>query len=126
MVLDPTDPNRRSAGSFFLNPVVSIDDADRISEQAAREGLVAAPAEVPHFDAGPGRVKLAAAWLVERAGFTKGTRRGAIGISTRHALCLVHHGGGTTVELLAFAAEIQARVLDRFGVALEREPQLLA
>lgn len=125
MVLDPDDPNRRSVGSFFLNPVVSLADADRIVEQAAREGLVADPSEVPRFGARPGHAKLAAGWLVEKAGFAKGTRRGAIGISSKHALCLVHHGGGTTRELLAFADEIRARVRDRFGVVLEREPQLL-
>jgi len=125
MVLDPEDPNRRSAGSFFVNPVVSVADADRIAEQAARDGLVAAPSEVPRFAAGPERVKLAAGWLVEKAGIAKGSRRGAIGVSSKHALCLVHHGGGTTTELLAFANEIRARVEDRFGVVLEREPQLL-
>jgi UDP-N-acetylmuramate dehydrogenase len=125
MVLDPEDPNRRSAGSFFLNPVVSVAEADRIAEQAARDGLVAAPSEVPRFTAGPERVKLAAGWLVEKAGIAKGSRRGAIGVSSKHALCLVHHGGGTTTELLAFANEIRARVEDRFGVVLEREPQLL-
>jgi UDP-N-acetylmuramate dehydrogenase len=125
MVLDPDDSNRRSAGSFFLNPVVAFADADRVAEQAVREGLVAHPSEVPRFDAGGGRVKLAAGWLVEKAGFAKGTRRGPIGISSKHALCLVHHGGGTTAQLLAFAEEIQSRVQDRFGVSLEREPQIL-
>lgn len=125
MVLDPEDPNRRSAGSFFLNPVVSLADADRIAQQAVLDGLVAAPEEVPRFAAGPDRVKLAAGWLIENAGVVKGTRRGAIGVSSKHALCLVHHGGGTTTELLAFATEIQARVEDRFGVVLEREPRLL-
>ena len=125
MVLDPDDPNRRSAGSFFLNPVVSLAGADRIAEQAALDGLVAVPSEVPRFVAGPDRVKLAAGWLVEKAGIAKGSRRGAIGVSSKHALCLVHHGGGTTTELLAFANEIRARVEDRFGVVLEREPQLL-
>ncbi|KPK17165.1 MAG: hypothetical protein AMJ62_02855 [Myxococcales bacterium SG8_38] len=126
MVLDPNDPNRRSAGSFFLNPVVPVAVADRIAEQAAREGLVARPADCPRFAAEPGLVKLAAGWLIEKAGIAKGTRRGAVGVSSNHALCLVHHGGGTTAELLAFAEEIQARVEARFGVILEREPQFLA
>jgi UDP-N-acetylmuramate dehydrogenase len=70
-------------------------------------------------------VKLAAGWLIENAGIAKGARRGAIGVSTKHALCLVHHGGGTATELLAFAEEIRARVADRFGIELEREPRLL-
>lgn len=125
MVLDPGDPNRRSVGSFFLNPIVTREDADRIAEQAVQQGLAADPSEVPRFETGGGRVKLAAGWLIENAGFAKGTRRGPVGISTKHALCLVHHGGGTTTELLAFATEIQARVQDRFGVVLEREPQIL-
>ena len=81
--------------------------------------------EVPRYPAEDARVKLAAGWLIEKAGIAKGTRRGAIGVSSKHALCLVHHGGGTTAELLAFAEEIRARVFDRFGVRLEREPRLL-
>jgi UDP-N-acetylmuramate dehydrogenase len=70
-------------------------------------------------------VKLAAGWLIEKAGIEKGTRRGPIGVSSKHALALVHHGGGTTAELLAFAAEIRVGVRDRFGINLEQEPRLL-
>jgi UDP-N-acetylmuramate dehydrogenase len=80
---------------------------------------------MPRFEQPDGRVKLAAAWLIERAGFRKGERRGAVGISSRHALSLVHHGGGSTRELLALADEIHARVRERFGVELVREPVLL-
>jgi UDP-N-acetylmuramate dehydrogenase len=125
MVLDPADPNHRSAGSFFTNPVVEVAVADALVEQALREGLVERAAAVPRFPAEAGRVKLAAAWLIEAAGFRKGERRGAVGISSRHALALVHHGGGRTRELLAFAEEIRARVRERFGVVLEREPVLV-
>ena len=126
MVLDANDPNRRSAGSFFLNPIVSRDEAARVAEQALRDGLIAEPREMPAYPSDDGGTKLAAAWLIEQAGIAKGTRRGAVGVSTRHALALVHHGGGTTAELLAFADEIRARVGERFGVELEREPRLLA
>ncbi len=126
MLIDPRDPNRRSAGSFFLNPVVSLEDAERLVEQAIRENLVATADEVPRYPAPGAKVKLAAGWLIEKAGIEKGSRRGAIGVSSQHALALVHHGGGTTAELLAFAEEIRARVSDRFGVTLEREPRLLA
>ena len=80
------------------------------------------PEDVPCFVAPGGEHKLSAGWLIEQSGFAKGTRRGAFGISTRHALALVHHGGGTTRELLTFAAEIQGAVADRFGVELEIEP----
>jgi UDP-N-acetylmuramate dehydrogenase len=126
MVIDPDDPNHRSAGSFFLNPIVSAAHAERVVERALSEHLVATRAEVPWYPVGGGTVKLAAGWLIERAGIPKGSRRGAIGVSTKHALALVHHGGGTTADLLAFADEIQARVRDRFGIELQREPRLLS
>jgi UDP-N-acetylmuramate dehydrogenase len=125
MVLDPTDPNRRSAGSFFTNPIVSDDVAERVIARAVADHLVSAADEVPRFDASPGRTKLAAGWLIERAGFTKGLRRGAVGLSSKHALALVHHGGGTTRELLALAREIQDGVAARFGVDLVLEPVIV-
>lgn len=125
MVFDPSDPNGRSAGSFFTNPVVEPGVAAALVEQALREGLVERADAVPRYPAEGGRVKLAAAWLIEAAGFRKGERRGAVGISSRHALALVHHGGGSTRELLALAAEIEAGVLARFGITLRREPVLV-
>jgi UDP-N-acetylmuramate dehydrogenase len=125
MVLDSDDVNRRSAGSFFLNPIVTSAEAERVVEQALREDLVGAPNEVPQYPSTDGRVKLAAGWLIEKAGIAKGTRRGAFGVSSRHALALVHHGGGTTADLLAFAEEIRGRVRDHFGIDLVREPRVL-
>ena len=117
MVLDPTDPNGRSVGSFFMNPVLSADAFDRLVHRwgAAGEGD-----GIPMFPA-DGRVKVPAAWLIEHAGFGRGYRRGGVGISTRHALALVNHGG-TTAELLALAEAIERAVYERFGVRLEREP----
>ncbi len=97
-----------SAGSFFTNPIVS-------HEQAAQ--VVGAP----QFPSERG-VKLSAAWLIEHAGFAKGTRRGNVGISPKHSLALVNLGGGTTKELLAFADEIQRGVFAEFNVRLEPEP----
>lgn len=120
MVIAPGDPNRRSAGSFFMNPIVSTADADSV---AARAGV--APDAMPRFPAGEGRVKLSAGWLIERAGFPKGTRRGPVGISTAHALALVNLGGARTAELLGLASEIQDAVRQRLGVELVREPVLL-
>jgi UDP-N-acetylmuramate dehydrogenase len=120
MVLRAGDPNRRSAGSFFTNPIVDPATAD----QAARRAGVAVD-QMPRFAAGPGRVKLSAAWLIEHAGFGKGTRRGAVGISTAHALALVNLGGGSAGELLALAAEIRAAVRDRLGITLMPEPVVL-
>jgi UDP-N-acetylmuramate dehydrogenase len=125
MVIDPDDPNRCSAGSFFLNPVVSSAEADRVAAFAVSEGLAPDLGAVPRYPTPSGKVKLAAGWLVEKSGIAKGTRRGAVGVSSNHALALVHHGGGTTTELLAFADEIRSRVEERFGVCLKREPRLL-
>ena len=116
MVLDPADENRRSAGSFFVNPTVAPADADRVDD------LIAEP--MPRYPAGD-RVKLSAAWLIERAGFAKGTRRGNVGISTKHSLAIVNKGGATAAELVAFAAEVRAAVGDRFGVTLHPEPRPL-
>jgi UDP-N-acetylmuramate dehydrogenase len=122
MVIDPADPNRRSVGSFFMNPVVSTEEADRVVAQLLAERTVADAAAVPRFPAGAGHVKLSAAWLIERAGLTRGVRAGAVGISSRHTLALVHHGGGTTRELLALADHVRDTVERRFGVRLQREP----
>jgi UDP-N-acetylmuramate dehydrogenase len=125
MLLDPGDENSRSAGSFFLNPIVGAELAERVAQTAIAAGLIARADELPRYPAADGRVKLAAAWLIERAGFHKGQRRGSFGISSRHALALVHHGGGDSRSLLAFAREIQDGVEQRFGVRLELEPVLL-
>jgi UDP-N-acetylmuramate dehydrogenase len=121
MVLEAGDPNRRNVGSFFTNPVVSPGAAAEVQRRAARHGLP----PVPSWVQADGRVKLAAGFLVEHSGLARGHRVGAVGLSTAHALALVHHGGGTTAELLAFARVVCDRVMAVFGVELEREPQLL-
>jgi UDP-N-acetylmuramate dehydrogenase len=122
MVIEPEDPNRRSAGSFFTNPVVEAAQAESVAAQAVREGIVERADAVPRYPLAGGRVKLPAAWLIEAAGFRKGQRAGAVGISSRHALALVHHGGGTTRELVAFARRVRDGVRDRFGIELQPEP----
>ena len=123
MVLTVGDPNARSVGSFFLNPILGPG-----ALEALRRRLGTMDGPVPTFPAdgaggvgGVGGVKVPAAWLVERAGFAKGYRRGGVGISSNHALALVNHGG-TTGELLALAESIERGVYDRFGIRLEREP----
>jgi UDP-N-acetylmuramate dehydrogenase len=116
MVLDPTDPDTTSAGSFFVNPVVDAAVAARI------QAIAGAP---PRFAAGEGRVKLAAAWLVERAGFAKGWGEGRVGVSRKHALALVNRGGASARELLDVARTIRDGVRARFGVVLEPEPVLV-
>lgn len=107
MVLDPADPDSRSAGSFFTNPIVAAD--------RAVDGC-------PSWPAGEGQLKLSAAWLVQNAGFGRGTRDGHVGTSSRHSLALTTEPGATATELLAFADRIVATVQETFGVTLEREP----
>lgn len=121
MVLSPEDPNRRSAGSFFTNPVVTVQAADAADEVSAA-GKVAA---MPRFPLEDGRVKLSAGWLIEAAGFPRGTTRGRVGLSSRHALALINRGDASAAEVVSFASEIRARVRDRFGVTLVPEPAFL-
>ena len=79
MVIDPADPNRRSAGSFFTNPIVSRELAEQVGERAVARGLAASVGAVPRWDMTDGRVKLAAGWLIEKSGVEKGLRRGNVG-----------------------------------------------
>ncbi len=125
MVLDVGDTNRRSVGSFFLNPVLGAAQLARLEARLAGAGPGIAPRDMPRFPAPGGEVKVSAAWLIEHSGFARGLRRGPVGISSRHTLALVHHGGGTTRQLLALAAEIRAGVAERFGVVLRPEPTFL-
>ena len=124
MVLDPADPDTRSAGSFFTNPVISQAALGALEETArARFGPAAT---VPRFPAGDGQVKVPAAWLIERAGFGKGYSSGAAArISAKHTLALVNPGGGSTRDLLALAAEIRDGVRASFGIELVPEPVLV-
>jgi len=125
MLLDAADPNSRSVGSFFMNPVLSAEAALRVLQTSLAQGVIADESALPRYPQPDGRVKLSAAWLIERSGTHKGERRGPVGVSSRHSLALVHHAGGTSAALLALAAELQARVRATFGVELEREPVLL-
>jgi UDP-N-acetylmuramate dehydrogenase len=120
MLVDPADPDSRSAGSFFKNPLIPLDLYQKLAEQY----------QMPHWwgglnSSGLTMVKLSAAWLVENAGFPKGFRRGAAGVSTKHALALINTGGATAADLAALQAEIVARVQEKFGVSLQREPMLV-
>ncbi|HPS78913.1 MAG TPA: UDP-N-acetylmuramate dehydrogenase [Thermoanaerobaculaceae bacterium] len=122
MLVEPNDPFSRSVGSFFVNPVVDLAIASGVAARAVAGGLVADAQAVPRHDTADGRVKLSAAWLVEKAGFPRGTRRGTVGVSLHHALALVHHGSGTAAELVALARDIRAAVRTRFGIDLQPEP----
>ncbi|HEY4355585.1 MAG TPA: UDP-N-acetylmuramate dehydrogenase [Acidobacteriaceae bacterium] len=117
MVIVPGDPDTRSAGSFFKNPVV---EASALGHVAAAAGV--ADKDVPHWSAGEGRVKLAAAWLLERAGFVKGYGEGSVAISSRHTLALTNRGGARFADVARMEGEIVHAVEEKFGVTLVREP----
>lgn len=120
MLLVEGDPDCRSAGSFFKNPIVS---AERAATIAGSSG-----AQPPQYPAGPdqqGKVKLSAAWLIEEAGFARGYALGRAGISTKHTLALANRGGATATEILALADRIKDAVGRRFEIELQMEPVLL-
>lgn len=115
MLLDPHDPNGRSCGSFFLNPVVAPADVERVRR-------VAAGAPVPTYPQPDGRIKLAAGWLIEQSGFGKGLRDGNVGLSTKHALAIVAHDGARAEDVRRLAERIRTGVHEHFGVSLTPEP----
>jgi UDP-N-acetylmuramate dehydrogenase len=115
MLLDVSDVNGRSCGSFFLNPIVSASDVERVR-------AVAGEVAVPSYPQPDGRVKLAAGWLIEQSGFAKGLRDGNVGLSTKHALAIVAHDGATAAEVARLSQRIRDGVRARFGVELSPEP----
>jgi UDP-N-acetylmuramate dehydrogenase len=117
MVIDGADPDTRSVGSFFTNPVVAGADLERVASRAG-----AAPPSFPQPD---GRMKLPAAWLIERAGFARGDQDGAVGLSTKHTLAIVTREGARAADVVRFAAVVARRVEDTFGVHLRPEPVFL-
>jgi UDP-N-acetylmuramate dehydrogenase len=119
MVLDADDHDTWSVGSFFTNPVVTDELYRRLADRV--------DGPVPHFPA-PEGVKLAAAWLVERAGFRKGypgSDTAACRLSTKHALALTNRGDATTADVLALARTVRDGVRDVFGITLTPEPVLV-
>lgn len=119
------DPNRRSAGSFFMNPVVTPAQAEEVAARVARLRGPEAAEALPRYPAEGGAVKLAAAWLIENAGFHRGYSLGPAALSTRHTLALVNRGGAQARDLLRLAARIRRRVREAFGVTLNPEPVFL-
>jgi UDP-N-acetylmuramate dehydrogenase len=117
MVLDASDTDTRSVGSFFVNPILTDDHRERVAGVAGRS--------VPGFALADGGVKVPAAWLIEHAGFTKGDTDGAVGISSKHTLALVNRGGATAADIVRLAVRIKRAVADRFGVLLRPEPVFL-
>lgn len=114
MVWDRSDPNHRSAGSFFVNPVVNPDLLGQLPENAPRWPL-----------ANSEQVKLSAAWLIEQSGFPKGWGQGEAGLSSNHVLALVNRGQARAQDLVRLAAHIRREVLERFSIKLHPEPEFL-
>jgi UDP-N-acetylmuramate dehydrogenase len=115
MLLAADDPNRRNCGSFFVNPVVESSLLTGLQQQLSITAI-------PHYGQPDGRVKLSAGWLIEQAGFRRGTRQGNVGLSTSHALALVCYQDARAHEVVGFARQIRARVEQQFRVRLMPEP----
>lgn len=125
MVFDDEDPNRRSVGSFFVNPVVDDAALESLIGMARMLGVLGYDQDPPGHRVADGRTKLSAAWLIESAGFPKGCVRGRVGLSSKHALALIHRGEGTAAELVDFAREIRRGVRAHLGIDLRPEPVFL-
>ncbi len=121
MLIVEGDPDCRSAGSFFKNPVLSEPQHEDLERQAASKGL-----KVPSYPALEKNRKISAAWLVEHSGFSRGFTLGNAGISSKHALALINRGGATAAEIVALKTLIQQRVEEEWGVRLEPEPVFVA
>lgn len=117
MLIDGSDDDSRSAGSFFRNPVVERTFFERIASEFSES--------VPGFTLDDGKVKIPAAWLIEKAGFRRGDTRGRAAISRKHSLALVNLGGATAHEIVSLASQIVERVRQRFGIALTPEPVMI-
>jgi UDP-N-acetylmuramate dehydrogenase len=113
MLLNPNDKDSWSAGSFFTNPIVSTEVASALPEGA------------PKWPTADGRVKTSAAWLIEHSGIDKGQTHGGARISTKHVLALTNSGNATAEELVQLAREVRASVLEKFGITLEPEVNLV-
>jgi UDP-N-acetylmuramate dehydrogenase len=115
MVLDRRDPDTRSDGSFFMNPLLTT---------AQYAAFAARAPEAPHYPAGED-VKLSAAWLIEQAGFQKGFTHGNVGLSTKHTLAIINRGRGTAAEVMELVRMIQERVREQFGLEIHPEPNFI-
>jgi UDP-N-acetylmuramate dehydrogenase len=109
MVIDAADPDTRSVGSFFMNPLVTRPVFERI-------------ASAPGYPMQNDTVKIPAAWLIEHSGFGRGYVDGAVGLSTKHPLALINRGGATARDVIRLACRIKRAVMDRFGILLRPEP----
>ena len=114
MLEDPTDPNGRSCGSFFVNPILTPAELTWAETRTA--------AQIPRYELEDGRFKVPAAWLIEHAGFSKGFADGPVALSTKHSLAIVAHEGARAADVVRLARRVRAGVTERFGVRLHPEP----
>jgi UDP-N-acetylmuramate dehydrogenase len=122
MLLDEPGSDSNSVGSFFKNPIWDPEKTAALEKKARACGILESKGNIPRFQAPSGQEKLAAAWLVERAGFCKGYRFGNAGISDKHSLALINYGGATAQEIVDLMHVIQTRVRTLFGIELQPEP----
>lgn len=122
MVIDANDPNTKSAGSFFKNPIVSFDKFAQIERKARDLKLISESENAPKFAFNIENVKIPAAWLIEKSGFHKGFRSGKVGLSTKHALAIVNYDNANADDITKFVREIQTKIADVFDVELRPEP----
>lgn len=115
MVIDKNDPNSKSCGSFFTNPIIARDEFTEIVNKFG---------EAPNFAAGD-KIKIPAAWLIEQAGFSKGYEYKGVGISSNHSLAIINRNHGTAQDVVDLAREIQDKVQKKFGIKLEPEPVIV-
>lgn len=115
MVLDKNDPDTRSDGSFFMNPILTAEQYEAFAQIAP---------DAPHFPSGED-VKLSAAWLIEHAGFHKGFVHGNVGLSSKHTLAVINRGSGTAAEVVELVGMIQGAVREKFGVEIHPEPNFV-
>jgi UDP-N-acetylmuramate dehydrogenase len=120
MLIVEGDPDCRSAGSFFKNPVLSEEQHAALKRRAEAKKLT-----IPSYPALEKSRKVSAAWLVEHSGFARGYGFGCAGISSKHALAIVNRGGATAAEILGLKDQIQQRVAEIWAVQLETEPVMV-
>ncbi len=125
MLLQEGDPDSKSAGSFFKNPVVTLEAAQFVDESARSLGTLQDGAIMPRYPAPGGSVKLSAAWLIEHGGFPRGYVRGRAGLSSKHALAIINRGGASAADIIALMEEIRTKIYSLFRVELKPEPTLV-
>lgn len=120
MLLIPGDPDAKSAGSFFKNPVLTENEFKSLKQKASARGL-----EIPNYPALAARRKISAAWLVEQSGFSKGFGNERVGISRKHALAIVNRDAAKAADVIALKNDIQQKVKEQWGIELEPEPVMV-